>query len=203
MYHEYQMKQNINTVNSDFYNASGDAFDKIPFGTTVTDILLKYLPRKKILEIGPGGGSLAAWLEKNGCSVTCVEPAENLAKKAIEKGLNVHVTTIQDFFTDKKFDMVLAISSLIHVPKEELALQIQKIASFLHPKGLFMLSYIEGKDEGFDDPTNTGKMRFFAKWEEAQFLALVAPFFELIESCKIYNEKMQSTFVFQVYTLKE
>ena len=50
-----------------------------------------------MLEIGSGAGALASWLVNQGYQVTCVEPAERLAKKAKEKGLMVYTTTIENF----------------------------------------------------------------------------------------------------------
>ena len=109
---------------------------------------------------------------------------------------------IQDFQTDHTYDSITAISSLIHVPKAHLLAQIQKIAKLLNPNGLLFISLIEGSGEDFEDPTNLGKLRYFAKWSELEIDNLLSPSFTLLESHKILNKKMDRTFLLGVYILK-
>jgi len=91
---------------------------------------------------------------------------------------------------------------LIHVPKEELPSQIEKISSLLKPQGIFFVSFIEGENEGLEDQTMSGKLRYFAKWRESDLDRLLSPYFNLLESHKIYNKKMDRTFLLRVYVLK-
>jgi 2-polyprenyl-3-methyl-5-hydroxy-6-metoxy-1,4-benzoquinol methylase len=190
--------RNIDKINCDFYNSSGNFFNAIPFDPILPELLLKYGKGHTILEIGSGPGGLAIWLRNRGYEVTCLEPAKKLAEMASEKGLNVYSLTIQEFKTDLQYDCLVAISSLIHVPKRELPAQIKKMAGMLKPQGLFFVSFIEGDDEGFEDPTKLGKPRYFAKWSEAEFHSLLAPYFQLLETYKIVNEKMNRTFFLSV-----
>jgi 2-polyprenyl-3-methyl-5-hydroxy-6-metoxy-1,4-benzoquinol methylase len=194
--------QNIDRVNSDFYNQSGETFDVIPFEPLLKDFFHKYNTGHQVLEIGSGPGALALWLKNLNIQVTCLEPAKKLAEMAVKKGLNVHALSIQEFETDLYYDCIIAISSLIHVPKQELPTQIKKIASFLKPCGLFFVSFIEGEDEGFEDPTKSGKLRFFAKWSESDLNSLLSPYFDLLEGLKIHNKKMDRTFLLRAYSLK-
>ena len=195
-------EHNIDQTNCEFYNSSGESFDKIPFETLLPNLLLKYGASGEILEIGSGAGALAVWLTGRGCSVTCVEPAKDLAARAQSKGLLVHCLTIQKFESEHPYDAVVAISSLIHVPKTELPSQIEKIAHFLKPKGLFFVSFIEGETEEFEDPTKIGKLRFFAKWTESELDSLLLPYFDVLEQYKIDIKKMGCTFLLRVYRLK-
>lgn len=194
--------QQIDVINKEFYNKSGNSFDKIPFDNILPDLLLKYINGPEILEIGSWAGALAAWLMKHNYRVTCIEPAEQLATKAAAKGLHVYPTTIQNFQTNHKYHSIIAISSLIHVPKNDLPAQIQKIINLLHPHGIFFISLIEGKGEEFADPTNVGKLRYFSKWTESELNSLLSPYFTLLENHKIYNKKMDRIFILQVYRLK-
>lgn len=195
-------KDMILDINNGFYNASGDSFDKIPFDSILPNLLMKYVVGHEILDIGSGPGALAYWLVNHGYQVSCIEPAEGLAKQAIEKGLKVYVTTIQDFKTDHKYDNVVAISSLIHIPKADLPLQVQKISQLLKPQGLFFVSFIEGEGEGFEDPTKAGKLRFFSKWNEEELDKIFSTNFSLLEDHKVYNKKMDRTFLLRVYLSK-
>ena len=165
------MDRDIIQVNQDFYNHSGDCFDKIPFDKILPELLSKYKICNEVLEIGSGAGALAAYLKDQlGCMMTCLEPAKELALKASLKSLRVLPVSIQEFKPNQKYDHVIAISSLIHLAKQELPSQLEKIATILKPQGLFIVSFIEGTEEGFEDPTKTGKLRYFSKWTEPKEL---------------------------------
>ncbi|MBS0615817.1 MAG: class I SAM-dependent methyltransferase [Verrucomicrobia bacterium] len=194
--------EDIDRLNSEFYNAAGSSFDKIPFEDILPGLIKKYGKGHEVLEIGSATGALAAWLEELGYSVTCLEPALKPAALAKAKGLRVQTLRIQDFETADTFDMVLAISSLIHVPKKELPAQIKKIARFLRPKGIFIASFIEGSDESLEDPTHKGKMRFFSKCSEPELDQLLSPYFDVMESHKIYSKKMDRAFLLHVCVKK-
>ena len=94
------MAEDIDKVNSDFYNQSGNSFNAIPFEPILPELLRKYNIGYRLLEIGSGPGALAVWLKNLGCQITCLEPAKNLAEMAVNKGLDVHRLTIQEFKTD-------------------------------------------------------------------------------------------------------
>lgn len=196
------MTGDIDTINRDFYDSSGETFNAVPFDTLLPGLLEKYGKGDQILEIGAGPGALALWLRDKGYEVTCLEPSTILAEIARKKGLQVHPLTIQDFKTDLQYDCIVAISSLIHVPRKELPAQIDKIAHFLKPRGIFFVSFIEGEGEGFEDPTQAGKLRFFSKWNESDLDNLMAPYFDKLEIHNIYNKKMDRTFLLAVYILK-
>lgn len=189
----------IDLTNNEFYNDYVDSFDKIPFNDILIPLILKYLPTSPcdILEIGSGAGALALWLSKLGHNVTCIEPAENPAKKALEKGLNVCQVRFQDFSSSQKFDSIIAISSLIHIRKSEMTLQIQKILQLLKPHGMVFVSFIEGNSEGFEDPTGIGKARFFSKYTNRELNILLSPL-SIIERCQIKVKKMNQLFILMV-----
>lgn len=197
------MTRDIDEINRDFYDGSGNFFSAIPFDPILPELLLKYGKGHTILEIGSGPGGLAVFLRDRGYELTCLEPAKKLAKVAAEKGLNVYPLTIQEFQTDLQYDCLVAISSLIHVPKKELPAQIEKIANLLKSRGIFFVSFIEGDEEGFEDPTKLGKLRYFAKWSESDLHRLLSPYFDILETHKITNEKMGRTFFLSVYILKD
>lgn len=186
----------IDLINNEFYNAYADSFDKIPFEDVFIPLLLKYLPFRSsdILEIGSGAGALALWLSKMGHKVTCIEPAERPAKKAKEKGLKVYLERFQDFSTSQKFDSLIAISSLIHIPRLEMTLQAQKLLHLIKPSGIIFISFLEGESEGFEDPTGCGKGRFFSKFTEAELNNLLSPYFSIVENHKIKVKRMKQSF---------
>lgn len=196
-------KTSHDELNCEFYNTSEESFDKIPFDTLITDLLTKYQIGKHVLEIGSGAGALAAWLTAQGVDVTCVEPAQALAQKAVERGLKVYPTTLQSFIPDRAYNSVIAISSLIHIPKAELPVQLEKIADMLTGTGYCIVSFIEGVGEGLEDPTQIGKMRYFARWNESELNELFSPRFSLLETHQRFVKRMDCTFIISVYQKRE
>ena len=193
----------VDKINCDFYNNFADSFDKIPFESTLPGLLLKYGIGHKVLEIGSGAGALALWLTEHGYEVTCLEPAQELAAKAALKGVQVQAITIQNFHETHCYDMIVAISSLIHVPKIDLPSQIEKIANLLGPEGIFLVSFIEGDSEGLEDPTMLGMERYFSQWTALELDCLLSPHFHLLESNSIFNKRMNRLFLLRVYSKKD
>jgi 2-polyprenyl-3-methyl-5-hydroxy-6-metoxy-1,4-benzoquinol methylase len=184
------------SINNEFYNVYGDHFDKIPFENVLPELISKYVTKSnsKILEIGSGAGALALWMTNLGHDVTCIEPAEKPAEKAREKKLRVHNIKFQDFQVDQKFDYILAISSLIHIPRLEIPFQIKKMSESLEKEGIAFVSFIEGREEGYEDPTNKGKMRFFSKFLEGELTEILSQYFSIVEIHKLEVKKMNQSF---------
>lgn len=190
---------NIDRMNSEFYNEYSEFFDKIPFEDSLIPLILKYLPSPgNILEIGAGAGALAAWMIKQGYEVICLEPAEKPAEKARLKGLSVITKRFQDYSTNLTFDGIIAISSLIHIPRSEMPLQIEKLSQLIKRGGTVIVSFIEGDSEGYEDPTGKGKMRFFSKFTQDELDSLLTPYFSIVESQKIEVKKMNQSFYLMV-----
>ncbi len=191
---------NIDLMNNEFYNTYADSFDKIPFDEALIPLILKHLPvsRCDILEIGSGAGALASWMSKLGHNVICIEPAEKPAKKATEKGLDVRLMRFQDFSIIQKFDGLFAISSLIHIPRSDTPLQIQKMSQLLKREGVAFVSFIEGDCEGYEDPTGKGKNRFFSKFTQDELNILLSSYFSIIEIHRIEVKKMNQSFFLMV-----
>lgn len=191
----------IDKINNEFYNAYADSFDKIPFEDVLIPLILKHLsaPYCDILEIGSGAGALALWISKTlGHNITCIEPAEKPAKKATEKGLSVRQMRFQDFSVNQKFDVIFAISSLIHISRSQMPSQIQKMSQLLKANGLVFVSFIEGDCEGYEDPTGKGKNRFFSKFTLDELNTLLSLHFSVIDIHKIEVKKMNQSFFLMV-----
>lgn len=194
----------LDSINKEFYNAYVDCFDRIPFEDILIKLILKYVskPKSQILEIGSGAGALALWMTNLGHSVTCIEPAEKPAEIALKKGLRVSVTKFQDFHPDQKFDFIFAISSLIHIPRFEMPLQIKKISESIKKEGFAFISFIEGDGEGYEDPTGKGKIRYFSKFSKTELKKILSLYFSIIESHKIEVRKMNQSFLLFVLKAK-
>lgn len=187
----------LDLVNKEYYNEYDHLFDRIPFEGVLKELILKFLPEShsQILEIGSAAGALALWLTHLGHSITCVEPAEVPAKKAAERGLKVVVSRLQDFYTDHTFDGILAISSLIHVPKADIPAQIEKLSTLVKKEGFVIATFIEGEGEGYEDFQNHGKKRFFSKFSQEEIEAILSRHFSIIEKQRIPSRRLNQTFL--------
>lgn len=192
--------KDMDAVNNEYYNTFADYFDKIPFEDILPELFEKNIPKKnsEILEIGSGAGALAFWMESKGHKVTCVEPAIKAVEKAQEKKLKIFQMRFQDYHTTQKFDSVVAISSLIHIPRSEMSEQIKRISELLNPEGIAFFSFIEGEGEGYEDPTGKGKDRFFSKFTEKELNDLLLPYFSFVEKRKIEIKVMNKSFFLMV-----
>lgn len=190
----------IDLLNNEFYNANADTFDKIPFEDILIPLIINYLPKTycNILEIGSGTGALAFWMANQGKNITCIEPAEKPAKKARAKGLNVIQTRFQDFSVNRKFDGIIAISSLIHISRAEMPSQIKKMSQLLMHAGIAIVSFMEGDCEAYEDPTEKGRNRFFSKFTQEELSDLLSPYFITIENHKIHGKRINQSFFMMV-----
>ena len=66
---------------------------------------------------------------------------------------------------------------------------MQKISQLLKPRGIFFVSFIEGEDEGFEDPTKTGKLRYFARWSDNELNDLFLPYFNSLKAIRYTMRK--------------
>lgn len=104
----------------------------------VLEPILKTLPDKVVLDIGCGQGWLCDEIAKHGGKPFGIEPSARNVQAAHETypGLEIINVSLQDFETDKRFDIAFAIMVLEHFLDLENALK--KIVSLLKPDGHFI-----------------------------------------------------------------
>lgn len=90
------------------------------------------------LDIGSSVGVLVAMLSQNGVDAIGIEASKRNADIAIKNGVNVINTNIEEWQTDKKFDVITMLNTLEHMysPKEIL----KKIHSMLSDEGVLIIS---------------------------------------------------------------
>jgi 2-polyprenyl-3-methyl-5-hydroxy-6-metoxy-1,4-benzoquinol methylase len=172
-------REAIDKYNRACYDNRADCWDRFPFeGHLPRMIRDNYNPTlgNRVLDIGSGTGILALWMKEQGFDVLCLDPSPEMAGRSRRKGLETLETTIQEFQTKEKFSIILAILSLIHVPKKELPGEIEKIAGMLPKDGVLILGMIEGKTEGVEEG-HTGYPRFFSKYTLSDLRRLTQPYF--------------------------
>ena len=130
----------------------------------------------RILDLGSGTGNHASFFQQRGYRVLCLDNSKAMLKKCREKGL---ACVLMDFeslgFQENSFDVIWAYTSLLHVPKANVARVIQSIKSAIKPEGFFGVSFKEGDGEGFVDFAQGGK-RWFSHYKDTEVRGLLKDF---------------------------
>lgn len=147
------------------------------------------LKQGKILEIGSGIGKEAAMLVRHGFSYVGIDPSHELlkiAQAACPQGafLNQDVRNLD--FPQTSFDGFWAAASLLHIPKQELLIALQKIKAVMKLGGIGFISLKSGDQDTFDKP----KGRWFAHYTQEEFVQVLraAEFTILKQDVRIETE---------------
>jgi len=113
------------------------------------------LKRKKLLDVGCGGGILSESMAKEGAHVTAIDQGENVIKIAqlhnIESKLDINYKqlNIEDFCkkNKNKFDIITCLEMLEHVPDP--ASIVRACKSLLKPNGRIFFSTINRNPKAF------------------------------------------------------
>ena len=100
------------------------------------------------LEIGAGHGGFCEAVKELDFfnTITAIEPTAHLAQTCREKGLEVVESTLEEYQTDKKYDVVVAYEVIEHL--HDPGLFIKRCAGLLATNGLLFLSF--PNIDGFD-----------------------------------------------------
>ncbi len=120
--------------------------------TKVTDRFAEFnqlLPLKaRVLDLGCGPGVEVAWLIAKGHSVIGLDYTKKMvqiAKKTAKKATILFGDMRRANFPKGKFDAILLSYSLIHIPKKDVPLLIQKIYTWLRSQGLLYVGIQAGR----------------------------------------------------------
>jgi 2-polyprenyl-3-methyl-5-hydroxy-6-metoxy-1,4-benzoquinol methylase len=184
-------------LNEACYNNQASHWDRFPYPSSLPCFIEKYDPKigKKVLDIGSGVGVLAEYLQNKGFDVECIDPSIEMVRRTTTKGLKTTQARIQDFTTSSQYSMVFAILSLIHVPKKEFEMQIQKIASFLPSKGVFFLGLLEGAGEKISSDEYP---RFFSYYMREEVEKKIFPYFKELD----YSYHCSQGFGYMLFVLQ-
>ena len=103
--------------------------------------------KSRLVDIGSGPGTHAAYFQKQGISVTCVDLSARNVNKCKEKGLEAFVCDVMDLGSlGKEFDCAFAMNSLLHIPRRDLPAALVEIRRTLTPGGLFFWGQYGGEE---------------------------------------------------------
>lgn len=129
------------------------------------DRFLKYLPpAARVLDFGCGSGRDSKYFLSQGYIVEAIDGSEELCKIAsAHAGIPVKQMLFQELNETEKYDGIWACSSILHLPRKELADVMRKMATALKPNGVIYTSFKYGTFEG----ERNG--RYFTDMTEAAF----------------------------------
>ncbi len=157
-----------------------------------------------LLEIGAGTGRDSLFFQDQGLAVTCIDLSPANVELCRAKGLEAYVMDFLNLaFPDRSFDAVYALNCLLHVPKADLPIVLQKIRQVLKPDGLFYMGLYGGAD--WDGPLPNDRYepkRFFSFHTDEGIRQLTAQFFELLYFKRIPVDRERDDFHFQSMILR-
>lgn len=99
-------------------------------------------PINKILEVGCGAGFTVNYLKGKYLNYTGIDYSENLIKFAIKHNNHNHVNfeclNINEYVSQTKFDVVLMIGVLHHIPEPESVIKL--LSKILSPQGVIVIN---------------------------------------------------------------
>lgn len=112
----------------------------------VSFVKKNFKSRSEILDFGCGTGVLSYEIAKNGHNVTAIDlnlTPVNILKNKINYPESINFIQGDFFslnFVDKKFDVIIALDVLEHIPLDELPLYLKKFELLLKPRGVIIIS---------------------------------------------------------------
>lgn len=195
---EYKTKYNNNDGANKFY-----------------DILQKFVLNKKnegiskMLEIGPGVGTLLKIFEEKGFRTTAVELSENMASLACENSSNsviINGNILDINFMPKQFDFILAMAVIHNFPEDDLIKLLNRIKLWLKDDGYFILDTTNNSitETGFfeKEDYNNNVVRYRRKWKKEDLEIFMQSQGFVIQDSIIYKD-ITSKKEWLIYSFKE
>lgn len=148
------------------------AGSKPSFWLSELHLFQEFLPQGNILEIGFGGAGDAAEFIQKGYAYTGIDPAGTLVEMAQKRFPDASFikSSVYDIkLPAHSFDGFWCARVLLHVPKENIDVALQKIKATLKPDALGFISLVEGEGEFLDEQTG----RYFYLYGHDEFSAIL------------------------------
>jgi len=150
----------------DFSKAKRDEFE----------IFINLLKGKHILDLGCGAGIDSAFFLSKGLKVTSVDLSERMIELCKKKGVEAKKMDIEALdFKKESFIGIWAVTSLLHIKKENLPKVIRELYQLLEQEGILYVCVKKGEGEEI-----MGDGRYFAYYQKEELIKKFR-MFELIE----------------------
>ena len=154
-----------------YNNKAGNFFAStvsVDFSHIQDMFLSRIMPAGRILDLGCGSGRDSRAFLERGYKVVAVDGSKELAKIASEYiGQDVIVADFREYEPEGTFDGIWACASFLHLPKEDIAPVMRKMALHLAENGCFYVSFKYGTFAG----ERNG--RYFTNMTEESFKELL------------------------------
>ncbi|MBQ9001661.1 MAG: class I SAM-dependent methyltransferase [Eggerthellaceae bacterium] len=152
----------------DYYNCNAEAFAASTANVEFSDMQEKLAsllaPGASVLDFGCGSGRDAKSFLKQGFRVAATDGSPEMCRIASRlTGLEVRNELFGDLADVAAYDGIWACSSILHLPKAELADVFPKMLAALRPGGVIYASFKYGTFEGWRNG------RYFTDFTEASF----------------------------------
>ena len=155
-----------------YYNNCADEFYHSTVSVEFTAMQDRFLEKMEkgsyILDFGCGSGRDTKYFLEQGYRVEAVDGSDELCKRASQyTGIQVKQMFFEELSAVDKYDGIWACSSILHLPIDQLAEVMQKMAAALRENGIIYTSFKYGNFSG----ERNG--RFFTDMTETAFADLL------------------------------
>ena len=143
----------MNDKTLDYYNQNADTFFSgtvsVDFKQTQNKFLDCLNEGAYILDFGCGSGRDTKYFLEAGMKVDAIDGSEEMCRIASEyTGIKVQQMLFQELDGRDKYDGIWACASILHLPKNDLKIVLQKMATALKKHGFIYTSFKYGEFEG-------------------------------------------------------
>lgn len=143
----------MNNKTLDYYNQNADTFFSgtvsVDFKQTQNRFLDCLNEGAYILDFGCGSGRDTKYFLEAGMKVDAIDGSEEMCRIASEyTGIKVQQMLFQELDVHDKYDGIWACASILHLPKNDLKIVLQKMATALKTHGIIYTSFKYGEFEG-------------------------------------------------------
>lgn len=144
----------------------------------------------EVLDLGCGPGNVLKWLCSSGkeFSITGVDLSEKMLKIA-EKNIPEGKFYCEDItnisFDESTFDVIILSFCIVHLDDNEMKVVLEKASKYLRDKGKIYLSFMEGKEPGFETTSFSKEEIYYNYYEADKVRDLLANYdFEILKLSK-------------------
>jgi len=192
-------------LNADGYHAKFSKYEE--YRRQMTSFAALLPASSEVLDMGCGTGVNAGLLSDAGHKVTGIDSSSGMLELAGKhcRSAVYKECSVLDYMPQAKFDAIVLSFIIVHLSSDDADSLIGRLAGFLNKPGYLYLSYMSGKNSGFETTSFSSSEIFFNYYESSAVeKKLVKAGFKLLESSSAGYDEADGTItkdVFQVYTI--